>query len=116
MNDDHDPAEQHQAVPPSFIALYVPPGRIKPTEPRNVIQARYEFCEDLAQALTDTAQQQRMALDIETADVLQRVAQGLSDSSIGLVEAEAQWVLTRLAELLNWPPLPQAQQAPNALS
>ena len=35
-------------IPPSFIALFVPPGRIKPTEPREVIAERYELCEDLA--------------------------------------------------------------------
>jgi len=35
-------------IPPSFIALYVPPGRIKPTAGRDEIAQRYEFCEDLA--------------------------------------------------------------------
>ena len=35
-------------VPPSFTALFIPPGRIKPTEIYSVIEQRYELCEDLS--------------------------------------------------------------------
>ena len=90
-------------VPPSFIALFVPPGRIKPTESREFIAERYEWCEDLATMLMDTARQKLWDLGITEADVLQRVHQGLLDGGIGLDAAQAQWVIRRLAELLEWP-------------
>lgn len=90
-------------VPPSFIALFVPPGRIKPTESREFIAERYEWCEDLATMLMDTARQKLWELGITEADVLQRVHQGLLDGGIGLDAAQAQWVIRRLAELLEWP-------------
>lgn len=88
-------------VPPSFVALFVPPGRLKPTEPREHIAARYELCEDLAQMLVETAQTQRWRLGVTTADVLERIAAGLPDSGLDLDEAERGWVMTRLAELLG---------------
>jgi hypothetical protein len=102
-----DPAHQGQELPSSFIQLFVPAGRIKPVESWSVIAARYELCEDLAQALTDTAQQQRMALGVEPQDVLQRIRQGLAQPASGLSADEAGWVLTRLAELLAWPCCPR---------
>ena len=36
------------AIAPSFIALFIEPGRYKPSTSRQVIAERYEFCEDLA--------------------------------------------------------------------
>ena len=89
-------------VPPSFIALYVEPGRIKPNAPRAEIQQRYEFCEDFASMLTETAQSRLWELGITEADVLARIHAGLLASEVGVNEAEAQWVLRRLAELLGW--------------
>lgn len=89
-------------VPPSFIALFVEPGRIKPNAPRAEIQQRYEFCEDLASMLTDTAQSRLWELGITEADVLARIHGGLLAGEVGVNEAEAQWVLRRLAELLGW--------------
>ena len=38
-------------VPPAFVALYLAPGRLKPTRPAAEIAQRHEFCEDLAQSL-----------------------------------------------------------------
>ena len=89
-------------VPPSFIALYVEPGRIKPNASREDIAARYEFCEDLATLLVDHARTKLWELGVTEADVLSRVNVGLVGSSgVSLVEAE--WVTRRLAELLDWP-------------
>jgi hypothetical protein len=101
-------------VPPSFIALFVPPGRIKPTEPREVIAQRHELCEDMANLLTETAQTQLWSLGITEFDVLIRVHRGLQGGTAGLSEAEAGWVVHRLAEILQWddpelPPAPAAQ-------
>jgi hypothetical protein len=86
-------------VPPSFIALFVPPGRIKPVEPLAHIAARYEFCEDLAQSLVELARTQRWSLGITSDDVLERVGRGLVD--LDLADGERGWVLGRLAELLD---------------
>lgn len=88
-------------VPPSFVALFVPPGRIKPIESWAHIEERYELCEDLAQMLVETAQTQRWSLGITTADVLERIARGLPATGLDLAPAEAGWVMTRLAELLG---------------
>lgn len=102
MSDDNQ-----IAVPPSFIALFIEPGRYtKPSAPRAVIAERYEFCEDLATALVDAAQAQLWDLKIGEEEVLRRIHQGLlAGPAAALDAAQAQWVVTRLAELLRWPPL-----------
>jgi hypothetical protein len=89
-------------IPPSFIALFVEPGRSRPNAPRDVIAARYEFCEDLATMLTDTASTQLWDLGITEADVLERIGRGLGAGGVEVSESEAQWVVRRLAELLGW--------------
>ncbi len=90
-------------VPPSFVALFVPPGRIKPTAARAEIAARYELCEDLAQMLTEHARTKHWELGVTEQDVLQRMHQGLLGPEAPVSEAEAAWVVRRLAELLDWP-------------
>jgi hypothetical protein len=90
-------------VPPSFVALFVPPGRIKPTEPREVIAGRYELCEDLAQALVERAQAVHFDCGADEAEVLRRIGAGLLAGPALVGEAEARWVVRRLAELLGWP-------------
>ena len=94
--------ENQIEVPPSFIALFVPPGRIKPTASRAEIQERYEFCEDLAHMLTETAQTQLWQLGVDESDVIARVRNGLLAGQAGVNPAEAGWVTRRLAELLGW--------------
>jgi hypothetical protein len=101
--------EDSQIVtPPSFIALFVPPGRIKPTETRAHIAERFELCEDMANMLTEPAQTRLWELGITEADVLERMHMGLLALPAELSTAEAGWVTHRLAELLNWdcPTLP----------
>ena len=90
-------------VPASFVALFVPPGRIKPTAAHAFILERYELCEDMATMLVDPAQTRRWELGITEADVLLRVHRGLAGGQAGLDAAEAGWVTRRLAELLGWP-------------
>lgn len=94
--------ESQILVPPSFVALFVPPGRLRPTAAREEIASRYEFCEDLAQALVEQAQAKRFALGITEDDVLERIGLGLVAQPDLLSAAEAGWVGTRLAELLGW--------------
>jgi hypothetical protein len=94
--------ENQIEIPPSFIALFVEPGRIKPNAPRELIRERYEFCEDLANMLTEPAQTRLWQLGITEADVLERMSAGLHSGAAGVNEAEAAWVMRRLAELLGW--------------
>ncbi len=91
-------------VPRSFIELYLPPGRIKPTAPRDEIAARYEFCEDLASMLTEHAKLKQWELGITEADVLERIHRGLMVDDAPVSPVEAVWVIRRLAELLDWGP------------
>ena len=95
--------DQNQIVtPPSFIALFVEPGRIKPSATREFIAERYEFCEDLATLFVDPAKGKLWELGIAQEDVLQRIRRGLLTAEAGVNPAEAAWVLRRLAELLDW--------------
>ena len=96
--------EHNQSViPDSFIALFLAPGRPKPSASRQHIGERYELCEDLANHLVDYARAQHFDLGIGEADVLERCHLGLQAESSGLGAAEAQWVIRRLAELSAWP-------------
>ena len=70
-------------VPPSFIALFVPPGRIRPTASREHIAQRYELCEDMAQMLTQTARARHLDLGITESDVLERIRRGLVQAGSG---------------------------------
>jgi hypothetical protein len=89
-------------IPPSFHAVHADArGRLQ--LPLREFRARYELCEDLAQALVERAQALKFDLGVTEADVLQRIGQGLQPPASGLAEAEAGWVLHRLAELLDWP-------------
>jgi hypothetical protein len=97
MSDD-----SQLVLPRSFIELFIPPGRIKPTAPRDEIAARYELCEDLASLLSEQAQIKRWDLGITEDDVLERMHRGLLVPDAPVSPAEARWVVRRLAELLEW--------------
>ena len=99
MTEDNQPI-----LPPSFLALFTEPGRIKPNQPREFIQQRYGFCEDLANLLVDTARAKLWELQVAESDVLARIHAGLTAGAIDIAEHEAIWVCRRLAELLNWEP------------
>ena len=94
--------ESQIVVPPSFVALFIEPGRVKPNAPREHILARYELCEDLATMLMDHARTKLWELGVTEADVLERIHRGLLADAAGVDGAEAQWVTRRLAELLDW--------------
>ena len=51
-------------IPPSFVALYVPVGKIKPTLGQRDMAERYELCEDLANLLTEKAAHLQFSLGI----------------------------------------------------
>ena len=90
-------------IPQSFVALFMEPGRSKPVATRFFIAERYELCEDMANLLTQTAQEMLHALGIAESDVLQRCYQGLLAGEALFNGAEAEWVVRRLAELSQWP-------------
>ena len=95
-------SEDNQIViPGSFLALYLSPGRSKPSAPQAEILGRYELCEDMAQMLLDTANTKKWELGVETQDIVARIQQGLQGGEAGLSEAEAQWIALRLAELMD---------------
>ena len=106
------PEDNQIVVPRSFVELFVPPGRIKPTASRAHIAERYDLCEDLAQMLTEPARARFLELGITEADVLERMFAGLQAEPV-VDESEARWVARRLAELLEWEPLaPPAEDPP----
>jgi hypothetical protein len=91
------------SIPPSFLALYTAPHRARLTVDRDTLVQRYELCEDLSQMLTTTAGEMQWSLGIAETDVLQRCHRGLLGEAAVVSEAEAQWVVSRLAELMAWP-------------
>ena len=98
-------------LPESFTALYVPPGKVKPSIGLREMAERYELCEDLANLLTEKAANMQFTLGITEDLVLQQCELGLLAEPAVLSPTEARWVVCRLAELLNWP-LDQLLQAP----
>lgn len=94
--------ENQIVVPPSFIALFVDPGRIKPNASREHITERYEFCEALSTMLVERAQALQWQLGVTEADVLERLHAGLLGPEAPVPENEAAWIVKRLAELLEW--------------
>lgn len=90
-------------VPESFVGLYLAPGAIKPSLPRNELIERFEFCDDLANMLTEHASNVRFDTGAHELDVLERCYQGLLAADSGVSANEAGWIVGRLAELLNWP-------------
>lgn len=90
-------------IPSSFVDLFIPRGATRPSERREVIAARYELCEDLAQMLTEHATATRADLGVTELDVLAQLLRGLQTADSVVTPAEALWVVRRLAELLAWP-------------
>jgi len=94
--------ENQTGIPQSFIALFIEPGRSKPAATRFFIAGRYELCEDMANLLTQTAQEMLHGLGIAESDVLQRCYLGLTVDGAVVSPQEAEWVVRRLAELSGW--------------
>ncbi len=102
-------------IPTSFMALYVPPGKVKPTLGQRDLAARYELCEDLANLLTEKAANMQFTLGITEELVLSQCEAGLLAEPAVVTPGEARWVVCRLAELLQWPmnPLSQSPLTPS---
>ena len=89
-------------IPQSFMAMYITPGRTTPNAPQAVVIARYEQCEDMATVLTEHAQTLAFKENFTEAEVLARCHEGLVAAPSDFSEKEADWVVHRLAELLDW--------------
>lgn len=89
-------------VPPSFVAVHSD-ARGRLTSPAMEVASRYELCEDLAQHLTEHCRGVHVEVGADTEEVLARCLRGLMQPDAGVSGDEATWVVTRLAELLNWP-------------
>jgi hypothetical protein len=98
------PIDNQIEPPQSFMMLYVTPGRDQPNAPQDVVLARYELCEDMACVLTEHARKLVFSEDLKEQEVLLRCHQGLLADTSTFTVRESQWVILRLAELLDWPP------------
>ena len=103
-------------LPESFTALYVPPGKVKPSIGMRDMAQRYELCEDLANLLTEKAANMQFTLGITEELVLQQCELGLLTEPTVVSPIEARWVVCRLAELLNWPMDQLLKAPPNGTS
>lgn len=102
-------------VPPSFTALFTARGGHRLKEPIAHVRERYELCEDLAQMLTEQAAERLHALGVTEQDVLARMRLALATGPDSVVsQAEALWVVQRLAEVLGWPALVEPPTEPEA--
>lgn len=88
-------------VAESFQALYVERGR--PVLPRVELEARHELCEDLAQSLWEVCLQLQDRGRAGPVEILAQIRAGLLQPPSSLPGKEADWVATRIAELLQWP-------------
>ena len=102
------PFDNQIEIPPSFMALFIAHGRSRPSVAEEVIVARYEQCEDMACVLVERAHTLVFKEDFGRTEVLDRCLQGLLVDGLDFTTAEAAWVIHRLAELLEWPPLAPA--------
>ena len=97
--------ENQVFVPSSFQDLYRD-ARGRWLSPMSEVASRYELCEDLAQHLCEPCRGVHIEIGADAIDVLERCLRGLEEAGSGVSAAEARWVVTRLAELLNWPAPP----------
>ena len=102
-------------VAQSFLALYWKPGASKPQASRAHIAQRYELCEDMANMLTQTAQNMLHGQSLTEQSVLESLLSVLSQPESVLSAEEARWVIWRLAELSGWQMPQSADSAANTL-
>ena len=99
-----DPIDNQIDVPPSFIALFLNrSGSLRITHAALLL--RYEQCEDMAHSLVEHAQLLAAGETFAEQAILQRCLDGLRVDQSHFAAPEAEWVVRRLAELLEWSPL-----------
>jgi len=85
----------------SFMALYTKGGR--PTAPREDIEARYDFCDDLATQVAEMCRTVQFSNNLSETASLKTCFDGLMQPPAAASPAETAWVMCRVAELLEWP-------------
>ena len=93
--------ENQTFVPESFSALYLD-GRQRLTIAKAELAQRSEFCEDLANLLTEHCSSVHFRDGVDTQQVLERTLRGLCGVESSVSADEARWVARRVAELLSW--------------
>lgn len=95
-------ADSQIIIPEAFLAVYTDPLRHRLTASKELVAQRYEFCEDLANLMTEQAAHIHFKTGCQEADVLEQLRLGLLNPDSGVSEAEGQWIVGRLGELLGW--------------
>jgi len=96
----HDHYDHNQTlVPESFLALHSRHGW--PLRPRAEIEARHEFCEDVALHAASYLASAHQEGD-DTSAALQRSHDGLRADPDAFTAGEAAWIVQRVAELQEW--------------
>lgn len=90
------------SIAASFIALFTPAGRSKPSATHAFIAQRYELCEDMAQMLCDSASEQQFKTGVLPELLVESMQAALLGDGAVLQPDEARWVVLRVAELLQW--------------
>jgi hypothetical protein len=88
-------------IPAAFMALYSANGR--PTATRAHVEERHDLCEDMAAQMTTLCDSLEHRHDLSKEEVLRRCWMGLLQDGSGVEPPEANWVVARTAELLEWP-------------
>jgi hypothetical protein len=88
-------------VPDAFMAIYCRHGR--PLESLATIELRHDACEELSHQVSTFCTSLQAKDELPEAEVLGRCYAGLLASPETVNESEAQWVIGRVAELLEWP-------------
>jgi hypothetical protein len=94
--------ENQIEIPQSFVAIFMAPGKTKPSVPWLEVMKRYELCEDMANILTHTAGDLVLDYGVCDIEILDRCYAGLQNSSDAVTPSEARWIIMRLAELMGW--------------
>jgi hypothetical protein len=97
------PIDNQIEIPQSFMAMYVTAGHSRPNASQDVVLARYGQCEDMACLLTEHAQTLALKENFTEQEVLARCRRGLLAEGSAFTARESDWVVLRLAELLQWP-------------
>ena len=85
----------------AFVEMYAADARAA-RDIGPVIGERYELCEQLAQALARQLTEIEQDTGLPSHTVRERVREGLLRQDAIVTEAEAQWVMARLGDLLDW--------------
>ena len=89
-------------VPASFLALYTARSGDRLTKPAQFVCERYELCEDLAHTLAEQAGIALFKSGGTEQQVLEKIRSALLDPASAVLPPEADWVVTRMAEIAGW--------------